>query len=225
MRPIRIIVIASTIAVLTLAGCATPSVERSRPASIGGRPCCKAGDSSVTRADVVRSAARLVGAYEIEVDGRRIVEDCAGVTRAIYLEQGIDLYAGATGDAKTNGVRLIYSHVRQRGRMHHGPIPHPGDLVFFDNTWDLNGDGKLNDPLTHVGVVERIEADGTVVFISRVAEAIERYRMNLSLPHVHKTAEGRLLNDYIRRKRTTDPEEAGRLTGELFAFFGTRVTH
>jgi len=31
-------------------------------------------------------------------------------------------------------------------------------------------------------VVERIESDGTVVFISRVAEAVERYRMNLALP-------------------------------------------
>ena len=177
-----------------------------------------------TRADVVRSAARLVGATEVEVNGRRIAEDCAGVTRAIYLEQGIDLYAGAAGDPKTNGVRLIYSHVRQHGRMHHGPIPNPGDLVFFDNTWDLNGDGKLNDPLTHVGVVERIEPDGTVVFISRVADTIERYRMNLSLPHVHQTGEGRLLNDYLRRKRTNEPEETARLTGELFAFFGTRVT-
>jgi hypothetical protein len=99
----------------------------------------------------------------------------------------------------------------------------PGDLVFFDNTWDFNGDGMLNDPLTHVGVVERIEPDGTVVFISRVAEAVERYRMNLGLPHVHKTADGRILNDYIRRKRQTDPEEMGHLAGELFTFYGTRL--
>ena len=51
----------------------------------------------------------------------------------------------------------------------------PGDLVFFDNTWDYNGDGMANDPLTHVGIVERQEDDGTIVFISRVAGAIERY--------------------------------------------------
>jgi hypothetical protein len=99
----------------------------------------------------------------------------------------------------------------------------PGDLVFFDNTWDFNGDGKLNDPLTHVGVVERVKADGTVVFISRVTTTIARYRMNLGLPHVHKTAKGRVLNDYIRRKRPTDPDEMGRLTGELFAFYGARL--
>lgn len=223
MAPTHIIVIAITAAVLTLAGCATSSPDRPRPQPSTARPCCKLDDAPTTRAAVVRSASRLVGAEAVEIKGRRIVEDCAGVARAIYLEQGIDLYTGAGSETKMTGVRLIYAHMRTHGTVHHGPIPHPGDLVFFDNTWDQNGDGKLNDPLTHIGIVERIEPDGTVVFISRVSDAIERYRMNLSLPHVHKTAEGRILNDYLRRKRTADPEETGRLTGELFAFFGTRL--
>jgi hypothetical protein len=96
-------------------------------------------------------------------------------------------------------------------------------LVFFDNTWDFNGDGEWNDPLTHVGIVERIESDGTVVFISRVADAIQRYRMNLRHPQIHKTADGRILNDYIRRKLPSDPNRLGRLTGELFMSYGTRL--
>jgi hypothetical protein len=83
----------------------------------------------------------------------------------------------------------------------------------------------VNDPLTHVGIVERQEPDGTVVFISRVAGAVERYHMNLALPHVHRTADGRTLNDYIRRKDVIDPANTGYLTGELFAQFATRVEH
>ena len=96
---------------------------------------------------------------------------------------------------------------------------------FFNesSTWDYNGDGFINDPLTHVGIVERQEPDGTVIFISRVAGAIERYRMNLALPQVHKTAEGRILNDYIRRKDIVDPPSTGYLAGQLFAGFGTRI--
>jgi hypothetical protein len=47
--------------------------------------------------------------------------------------------------------------------------------------------------------------------------------MNLSFPHLHKTAEGRILNDYLRRKHRADLEDKGRLTGELFSFFGTRL--
>lgn len=222
MTPRQIVFAALAVVLVTLVGCATPPVEQPRTPT-----AARLGEHSLarqqSRADIVRTAARLVGAKTVEANGRRIAYDCAGVTRAIFLEHGIDLYDSGISDPKANGVRLIYAHVRQHGTLHQGPVVHPGDLVFFDNTWDYNGDGKLNDPLTHVGVVERIEPDGTVVFISRVADAIERYRMNLALPHVHKTADGRVLNDYMRRKLPTDPDDMGHLTGELFAFYGTRV--
>lgn len=218
----RLLFIMAMVALVTLVGCATAPPERTTPVPGHGR-CCRSAVVTPTRTAIVRTAIKLVGATTIESRGQRIAYDCAGVTRAIYLEHGIDLYEGGSADPKANGVRLIYAHVRRHGRLHQGPVVHPGDLVFFDNTWDLNGDGQLNDPLTHVGVVERVERDGTVVFISRVADAIERYRMNLALPRVHKTADGRVLNDYMRRKQPTDPEEMGHLTGELFAFFGTRL--
>lgn len=214
--------ITTAIAIVTLAGCAT-QVERPRaPLSIE-RPCCQSVERAPSRRAIVQTAAKLVGAKTIESNGRRIAYDCAGVTRAVFLRHGIDLYGSSDSDPEANGVRLIYAHIQQQGTLHQRPVAHPGDLVFFDNTWDYNGDGKVNDPLTHVGIVERQEPDGTVVFISRVAGAVERYRMNLRLPHVHKTAEGRVLNDYIRRNGVGDPIDAGHLTGELFAIFGTRV--
>jgi len=173
--------------------------------------------------NIVRSAAVLVGATSITSEGRRIRYDCAGVIRAIFLKHGIDLYEGSPNDPATNGVRLIYNHVRRYGALYRSRPPHPGDLVFFDNTWDFNQDGRLNDPLTHVGIVEGIGVDGTILFISRVAGGIQRYRMNLRHPRIHKTADGRILNDYIRRKLPGDPPDTGRLTGELFALFGTRL--
>lgn len=219
----RFAIIGATIALLTLVGCSTTPIHHPAAPGLTVVPIPKSPTGSATRAGVVRTAVKLLGAKTIEQNGRRIAYDCAGVTRAIYLEHGIDLYASHVSDRQPNGVRLIYHHVRQHGQLHQGPTVMPGDLVFFDNTWDFNGDGKLNDPLTHVGVVERIESDGTVVFISRVADAVERYRMNLALPHVHKTADGRVLNDYIRRKRPTDPDDMGHLTGELFTFYGTRL--
>jgi hypothetical protein len=219
----RLVFIWFIIAIMTLVGCTSTTPGQRHPQKLEGPRCCQRVEATPRRAAIVRTAARLVGARTIDLNGRRIAYDCAGVTRAIYLEHGIDLYEGGPSDDKANGVRLIYAHVRQHGKLHQGPAVHPGDLVFFDNTWDLNGDGLLNDPLTHVGVVERVESDGTVVFISRVADAIERYRMNLALPHVHQTTDGRVLNDYIRRKRPTDPKEPGHLTGELFAFYGTRL--
>jgi len=217
----RVVFIWFIVAIVTLVGCTSTAPVQRQSQKIEGARCCQRVEATPRRASIVRTAARMVGARTIDVNGRRIAYDCAGVTRAIYLEHGIDLYDGGSLDEKVNGVRLIYAHVRQHGRLHQGPVVYPGDLVFFDNTWDFNGDGLLNDPLTHVGVVERVESDGTVVFISRVADAIERYRMNLALPHIHETVDGRVLNDYIRRKRADDHKEIGHLTGELFAFYGT----
>jgi hypothetical protein len=211
------------IAAVTLVGCAGVARVRTQTVPTDKQSCCQLAEAAPHRIAIVRTATQLIGARTIDVNGRRIAYDCAGVTRAIYLKHGIDLYDGGERDPKANGVRLIYAHVRQHGALHQGPVVQPGDLVFFNNTWDYNGDGKVNDPLTHVGIVERQEPDGTVVFISRVAGAVERYRMNLALPHVHETADGRILNDYLRRKDVVDPADTGYLTGELFAVFGTRI--
>lgn len=219
----RYLFITATVAVVTLVGCAAPPHERPSASSSPDDRCCRLGGPFPSRNAVVRTAGKLVGAHTIESGGRKIHYDCAGVARAIYLEHGIDLYESRHADGTANGVRLIYAHLRQHGHLHHGPVVYPGDLVFFDNTWDLNGDGLLNDRLTHVGIVETVEDNGTVIFISRVADAVQRYRMNLGFPHIHKAVDGRVLNDYMRRKQTTDSDDRGHLTGELFAFFGTRI--
>jgi hypothetical protein len=220
----RLLFITTAIAIVTLVGCAT-QVERSRTSAPGARSCCRSVEPAPSRNAIVQTAAKLVGAKTIESNGRRIAYDCAGVTRAVFLRHGIDLYGSSESDHEVNGVRLIHAHIQQQGTFHQGPVAHPGDLVFFNDTWDYNGDGKVNDPLTHIGIVERQEPDGTVLFISRVAGAVERYHMNLGLPHVHKTADGRILNDYLRRKDVIDPTNTGYLTGELFAQFATRVGH
>ncbi|HVG02382.1 MAG TPA: CHAP domain-containing protein [Nitrospira sp.] len=221
--PILFRTLRSFMLLATLTACAAPSsqVVPSTVTPIVG--CCRLAAPDSRQQAIVRTAVRLVGAKTIESNGRRIAYDCAGVMRAIYLAYGIDLYQGTEVTSTANGVRLIYNHLRSYGRLHLGPIVRAGDLVFFDNTWDSNGDGQFNDPLTHVGIVEMVEDDGTVIFISRLSGAIERYRMNVARPHLHRTVEGKVLNDYLRRKHWRDGEQTAYLTGELFAAFGTRV--
>ncbi|HEU0006705.1 MAG TPA: hypothetical protein VLA67_08760 [Nitrospiraceae bacterium] len=229
----RLLFIMTAIALVTLVGCAMqpvahppvepPPIERPRTSLSTERPCCRSVERVPSRSAIARTAAKLVGAKTIESNGRRIDYDCAGVTRAVFLKHGIDLYDADPVNPNPNGVRIIHAHIQQQGKFHQGPVAHPGDLVFFNDTWDYNGDGKVNDALTHVGIVERQEKDGTVIFISRVVGAIKRYRMNLGLPHVHKSANGRILNDYLRRKDSTDPANTRYLSGELFAQFATRL--
>lgn len=223
-------------ALLLLVACAGPPRERvqvrqgerlsPQPSSSAAVPnsdareCCRPGASSAWRDAVVRTAVGLLGARTVNINGTSVQYDCAGVARAIFLRHGVDLYESRFVSRQANGVRLIHQHVRQFGQLHQGPVVSPGELVFFDNTWDFNGDGQVNDPLTHVGVVETVERDGTVVFLSRVAGAVERYRMNLRQPHRHRADDGRVLNDYLRRKRGGDAAGGAYLTGQLFAGFG-----
>jgi hypothetical protein len=186
-----------------------------------GEICCAMANGVSSQEALAKAAVGLLGRSQIEVGKRRYTPDCSGLVRGVYATQNVDLYGGLGELDGGNGVGRIYTHVVQHGRIHYGPTVHPGDLVFFHNTWDFNMDGRPNDPLTHVGVVERVESDGTVLFVSWVSAGIERYRMNLQTPDTHKSADGRVLNDYMRRKGLGDPKATRYLTGQLFAAFGT----
>ncbi len=222
----------------TLQGCATTdSLSRHQPDALAdelnngmvpttgtrGEVCCDMVEGLPGQQALAQAAVEFLGRSRIEVGSRRFTLDCSGLARGVYVTQRIDLYGGLGELDGGNGVGRIYGHVVQHGRIHYGPTVHPGDLVFFHNTWDFNMDGRLNDPLTHVGVVERVERDGTVVFVSWVTAGIERFRMNLKMPDTHRTGDGRVLNDFMRRKGLGDPQATRYLTGQLFAAFGTLI--
>ncbi|MBX3332100.1 MAG: hypothetical protein KF722_16970 [Nitrospira sp.] len=209
-------------------GCATTGRqsmqdERSVIPTMGtrGAHCCAMAKGIPRQTELAKTAVRFVGRSRIQVGGRNYTPDCSGFVRGVYASQRVDLYGGLGELNGGNGVGRIFTHVVQHGRIHYGPTVHPGDLVFFHNTWDFNRDGLPNDPLTHVGVVEKVDRDGTVIFVSSVSAGIERYRMNLKHPDTHKTADGRVLNDFLRRKHVGDTRGTYYLAGRLFAAFGT----
>lgn len=214
-----------------LSGCASTGRQpvqdkRSVIPTMGARGahCCAMAKGVPRQMALAKTAVRFVGQPQIQVGGRDYAPDCSGFVRGVYATQRVDLYGGLGELDGGNGVGRIFTHVMEHGRIHYGPTVHPGDLVFFHNTWDFNRDGLPNDPLTHVGVVEKVDVDGTVVFVSSVSAGIKRYRMNLKHPDTHRTADGRVLNDFLRRKHMSDTRGTYYLAGRLFAAFGT-LTH
>lgn len=168
------------------------------------------------RDTAVTTAQGLLGKNKVTVNGRRYGDDCTSFVQAVYAPLGVNLMsAGRPGD---NGVTAMWRFAAEHGRIFEGGRPLPGDLAFFRETYDLNRDGRANDGLTHIGVVEGVEADGTVLVIHRVARGVVRYRMNLSHPKQVKTSQGKRLNDWLR---TETPGSRPRLTAELFAGFAT----
>jgi peptidoglycan DL-endopeptidase CwlO len=169
------------------------------------------------RNTAVDTARGLVGKTRVVVGGKRYGDDCTSFVKALFEPLGVDLLKEAEpGD---NGVTAMWRFASHHGRIFEGGRPLAGDLVFFKETYDQNRDGRSNnDGLTHIGVVEDVEADGTVLVIHRVARGVVRYRMNLSAPTQVRTSSGKRLNDWLR---TEAPGSKPRLTAELFAGFAT----
>ena len=205
-------------------GSGAPAADRPTPALASLSPEAP-GEVAHARARILARqdaladlAGRLVGRRRLRVHGRRYRADCSGLAQAIYRSEGIDLFADGAHRPRENGVAIIYGYVRRRGDLHRDG-PHPGDLVFFHDTLDRNGDGRRDDPLTHVAIVERIRADGTVVLVQYGSRGVDRAYLDLAHPHRHRDpTTHRVVNSYLRRGT-----HGQRLAGELFAGFGTVV--
>jgi hypothetical protein len=173
--------------------------------------------SQDARETVLATARTLVGKSQLKVGGRAYPNDCTGLVEAAYSHAGLPLKGSAK--AGDNGVTAIYRYALNHGRVYNGGRPVPGDLVFFRETYDQNRDGRRNDGLTHVGIVDHVDADGTVTVIHRVKRGVVRYRMNLAKPRVAKDpGSGKILNDTLRAPGST---AAFALTGQLFAAYAS----
>jgi cell wall-associated NlpC family hydrolase len=144
---------------------------------------------------------------------RSVNDDCSGLANLAYRKRGLNLLPERTLPGE-GGVKAIYRKARSLGALR--GQPRPGDLVFFRDTYDRNRDGRRNDGLTHIGVVERVESDGTVTFVHRAGGGVKRAKLNLHQPSLRRDAKGQVLNDYLRR-----PEKVARprLAGELLVGF------
>jgi hypothetical protein len=166
---------------------------------------------------IAGSASRLVGVKSLRSVDRTVPDDCTGVVRIAYESVGIDLMEGVSGPG-SNGVTHIYRSARRVGAVRR-TAPRPGDLVFFRETYDRNGDGRRNDGLTHVGVVEQVSAEGVVTFVHRGSKGVARARLYVAQPGVHRRPGSQeVWNDYLRRGTRG---RRGELTGELFVGFAS----
>lgn len=139
-------------------------------------------------------------------------DDCSGFVCAASDQAGLPL----RGD-----TRRLWDLADALDAIHRRKRPHLGDLVFFDQTYDRNSNGRLDDDLTHVGIVVEVVSDGTVVVAHRGSNSRTTLRMNLHDPHAHQAGDGSVLNDYLRRRTSRDRRGTAYLAGELFRAFAT----
>lgn len=187
---------------------AVPIVEHFEPEPAqSGRAARRRGRTDPDAERIARTASRLVGHARLQVGGEQFRADCSGFIDAVYTSAGQAL-GGSTAD--------LFEQAREAGVLHHRKTPEVGDLAFFDDTYDRNRNGRRDDPLSHIAVVEAIAADGTVVLVHYGSKGVARLSMDLRQPDVHRGEDGVLRNSILRADGK-DP----RLTGELFRAWGS----
>lgn len=231
--------------VLAVAGCATgrpvggaeraqavryrpltpPAAPRLVPAPAAPSPALPSPSSALrgSREEVVARARSLVGRRRLLLDGREFSATCDGLVEAAYAPTGLRAaLQGQAGDrvhAGDNAVTALYRLALAHGRVYRDRPPTPGDLAFFRDTYDQNRDGRSNDGLTHVGVVESVDAGGTVTVIHHVSRGVARYVMTPARPSERTDpATGRVLNQALR---AGSRGRAPALTGELFVTYAS----
>lgn len=153
---------------------------------------------------VARGAVALLEQPRLMVDGQRYRYDCSGMVTAAYASAGYTLGGGS---------RDLHARAEAAGLLHQRHRPHPGDIAFFDNTYDRDRDGRRDDMLTHVGVVESVDAEGTVTVVHLGSKGVTRLRLNLDRPS------DRAVNSQLRASGDRDGGPV--LSGQLWRDFGS----
>ena len=92
----------------------------------------------------------------------------------------------------------LYEMLQKRGLLLSTGAALPGDLIFFKNTADLNSNGKPDDGVTLVGVVERIDGS-RVVLIAQRAGKVRRLAVDPTRPELVRNARGEVVNTRLVR--------------------------
>lgn len=153
---------------------------------------------------VVNIAKEVVGLQTVPpVNGKRFLNDCIGFVNYVYYRAGFDLVK-AYGNGR-GGVSSLYDGLLKHHFVFDAKTAAPGDLIFFDNTYDINRNGKWDDPLSHIGIIVGKGKHNTLYYIHFASHGVEVDQLNLYYPNTHafKQKDGKLtvINSYLRRDR------------------------
>jgi hypothetical protein len=155
-------------------------------------------------ARVTSIARESIGMKSIPaVNGRHFTSDCIGFVDFVYYRAGFDLYK-AYGKGK-GGVDSLYFGLEKYGFVYREKHAGPGDIVFFDNTYDVRGRKRWDNPLSHIGIVVGAGRFDSLDFIHFANRGVEESRLNLYYPDTYaiKLSDGNLytINSFLRVDR------------------------
>jgi len=152
-------------ALLMFSACATvPAPVQNAGESQNSSPVADTAGLTPMQDRLVEAAYWARGRNDVSCNNRSFALDCSGVISAVYWKAGIDLqkaYPLYTG----SGVTRIYRYLEDKKLLYRPDAPAPGDIIFWDNSYDKNGNGLADDELTHIGMVVELSPEGDVTYI------------------------------------------------------------
>jgi len=157
---------------------------------------------------VARAAESFLDKKRLIVHGDKYRYDCSGMICAAHVKAGLPT---------SGNTRMLYEKSKELGVFHKRKRPDVGDVAFFSNTWDRNKNGRRDDKLTHIAIVEAVESDGTISLIHLGGSGVKRLVMNMRHPGRKLSAQGKRWNSVLRKGKDGGPI----LTGDLCVGFGS----
>lgn len=133
-------------------------------------------------------------------------DDCSGFVETVLASVGTDL---------KSSTRMFWEAAVRDARLVDGR-PRPGDLAFFDFSYDANKNGRRDDRLTHIAIVTRVYADGRIEMTHRGGSGVTFLRAHLFRRSEHRDG-SLVLNDFLAHKSYAKARP--RLTGALLRGF------
>jgi len=155
---------------------------------------------------VAAAAVWYIGKSTLSCKGENYRYDCSGFVDAAHARAGIDLGHKNTAALFALADKLGVDHDE----------PRIGDAVFFDDTYDRNKNGRLDDALSHIAIVEDIDDDGTMTLVHKGSKGVVRIWMNLDHPDEALSPEGKTWNSWLRARTRSDPRGTQYLSGQMY---------
>lgn len=145
--------------------------------------------------------------------GKRDGKDCSGFVNLVNLQNGNPFYKEKELSASFDNPRksrAMYNLMKKKGDIFEKGLPRIGDLVFFEDTERRPAPKtkgktpakaaapKVAENITHVGIVTKVDSDGTVEFIHHSNGKNILDYMNFALPNQTKKGD-KVVNTYMKR--------------------------
>ena len=180
-------------------------------------------DISVFYSNIVTIAKNSQGLSDLPgINGRHFNNDCVGFVKYVYFKCGVDLDKVSLQNGN-NGVALLYGGLLNNNSLYSNKNIQLGDIIFFDNTYDINNNGLWDDPLTHIGILTRIGRHNTISYTHYASGEVKEYAVNLDYPDTHafKQRDGGLyiINSHLRRERGEGYERKEYVSSSFYRSF------